>query len=136
MANWTYQCYVDGKSPNLWQRWYDDHPAARGAHDAAFDILEQLEAWRGSNAKTFDDIVEVKFKGGGLQHRIFGFYPKSGIRQRFVVTGTGYHKGKQYTPKDILNTCSSRRKEIEADASKAVECTRPTTPTVPGEGIS
>lgn len=130
MANWTYKCYIDGKSPNLWQRWYDDNPAAQGAHDAALNILEELEVWRGPNAKAFDDIVEIRFKAGGIQHRIFGFYG-SNEKQRYIVTGTGSHKGNVYTPKGILKTCTKRREEIEGDPTKAKECSRPEPPEVP-----
>lgn len=131
MANWTYKCYDDGKSPNLWQRWYDDNPVARGAHDAAFGILEQLEFWHEPNSRAFDDIVEVRFKAGRVQHRIFGFYG-SGVRQQFVVTGAGSHKDQVYKPKGILSLCSNRRSEIEGDPDKALDCTRPRAASVSG----
>jgi hypothetical protein len=127
MASWTYRCYNDGKSPNLWQRWYDEHPSAQGSHDAAFGILEQLKVWREPNAKAFDEVVEVRFKAGGIQHRIFGFYGP-GVRQQFIFTGVGYHKGKNYTPKGILSACALRRSEIEDDPKKAIGCTRPDAP--------
>lgn len=123
MGSWTFRCYDDGKSPNLWQKWYDDNPAARGAHDATLDIIVQQAVWRGPNTKAFDDKVEIKFKGGNVQHRIFGFY--GGTKQQFIITAVGYHKDKVYHPKDILKTCTKRRKEIEGDPQKAKECVRP-----------
>ena len=123
MAYWTFKCYDDGKPTNLWQRWYDENVAAQGAHDATLDILLQQEVWRGINTKAFDEIVEIKFKGAGIQHRIFGFYGSA--RQQFIITGTGYHKDKVYYPKEILKTCVKRRREVERDPEKAKVCTRP-----------
>lgn len=130
MANWTFKCYDDGRSPNLWQRWYDDNARARGAHDAILDIIEQLERWREPYTKAFDDVVEIRFTAQKVERRIFGFY--GGTKQQFVVTATGSHKGKVYTPKEILKTHSKRRKEIEGDPTKAKDCSRPEAKEVPG----
>ena len=134
MATWTYQCYVDGKVQCIWQSWYAATPEAQGPHDAVFDIIEQAESWREPHTKTFDDIVEIIFKAGGRQWRVFGFYGK-GVKQRFVIVGFGYHKGKNYTPKDILKTCAKRRKEIEDDSSKARDCSRPEPSEIPEKGL-
>jgi hypothetical protein len=125
MANWTYKCYDDGKSPSLWQRWYDDTPAAQGSFDAALNFLEALEVWQEPNARKIGDLIEIKCKGGGIQHRVFGFY-STGEKQKFIVLGFGDHKDRVYNPKDILKTCTRRRKEVEDDPSKAKDCTRPT----------
>lgn len=128
MANWTFRCYSDGRSPSLWQRWYDANPSAQGAFDATLNIILQQEVWRAPNTKAFDQLIEIRFKGGGVQHRIFGFY--GGQKQQFIVLGTGYHKDKVYHPKDILKTCKYRRKEVEDDPAKATDCARPGPPEV------
>ena len=134
MASWTYRCYVDEKEPCLWQAWYNANANAQGAHDAVFDIIEQLEFWREPHTKAFDELVEVRFKAAGRQHRVFGFY--GSVKQQFVIVGFGYHKGNVYTPKEILKTCTKRRSEIERDPNKARDCNRPEAQEVSEEELS
>ena len=128
MASWSYRCYDDGGKPNLWQRWYDDTPAAQGGHDNAFDILEQQISWREPNARHLseaDGLIEVKFKGtDNRQWRVFGFY-QSGVRQEFVVVATGYHKMQVYTPRDVIRKAGRIKKKIVAGKEKATPCERP-----------
>ena len=127
---WTYQCYVTSDVPNLWEAWYDAHPRAQGRHDAAFDILDELDAWNEARGivdklegKDKDGIIEVRFKVDNVQWRIFGFYGKA--RREFIVVHVGNHKGNTYTPKKVLDTAASRMKEVNADASRAKKCDRP-----------
>jgi hypothetical protein len=126
MANWTYQCYDDGKLPNRWQRWFDDHFNAQGAHDNAFDMLENMDTWREPNSKHLGEgLVEVRFKGEDkLQWRVFGFFQK-GQRQVFVVVASGYHQQKKYYPSGIIEKSRVLKLEIELGKAKVVSCARP-----------
>lgn len=121
---WTYRCYDDGKSPNLWQRWYAETSGAQGAHDANFEILEQQPQWKPPHTKFFDKpnrIIEVRLQGT-VKHRILGVYGKE---REFIVLGACYHKQKVYFPHDIRRTVIKRKNEIDADNSKAIRCERP-----------
>jgi hypothetical protein len=122
MVTWTYQCYDDGKQPNLWQRWYEKHPEAQGRHDAAFDMIEQMDVWQKPRVKSFGKITEV-ILNGPVAHRIFGFFGSD--PHVFIVTGVGYHKDQRYYPTDILKTVVKRRKEIEDGFNKPLSVNRP-----------
>ena len=127
MEHWTYQCYVDRPQGNLWTDWYKDNPSAQGAHDAAFDQLEQLEAWREPNAKhseNGDGLIEVQFKAGGVQWRIFGFY-RRGVRRCFVVVAIGNHKGRVYQPKTVIGSAKQIMKDMGQGTKSAQDCERP-----------
>ena len=123
---WTYHCYDDAKSPNLWERWYRANRAAQGAHDATFRIIEQQEIWGRPNVKALGKgLIEVKFKGADrLQWRVFGFYTP-GKRQDFTVTAIGYHKDEAYTPREVMELARRRKAEIETGDAKACPCERP-----------
>lgn len=130
MANWTYQCYSDCVEPDFWRRWYDAHPQARGPHDAAFDLLEQMEVWQPPRFKNLQrelkGLDEVKFKGRDkLQWRVFGKADQK--KQSFVVLCIGYHKGSKYTPSNVTGIAMQRLSEISKNPWKAVDCERPGT---------
>jgi hypothetical protein len=123
MANWTYRCYVDGKSPNLWRRWYDAHPDCQGSHDAVFRILDTLVSWREPQAKKLSTgVIEVRLTGT-LEWRIFGFY---GERQKeFVVVSVASKKGVVYTPKKALKNAKALMKLCRSNPGKAISCECP-----------
>jgi Phage derived protein Gp49-like (DUF891) len=125
MANWTYRCYDDGNSPNLWRRWYDKTAPARGAHDATFDMLEQMEVWGQPNFKSLGQgLWEVRFQGQDRrQWRVFGSIDQ-GI-QEFCALNIGYHKDRRYTPPTVLDKSRDRLNEIRSTPEKAVRCVRP-----------
>lgn len=127
MAVWTFRCYDDGhEPPNLWQRWYDDHPEVHGKHDAILRIIENQPVW--NNEHYTDnmpgDVVEIRVPTKQLQWRIFGHYHNAG-RQQFVVTTIGWHKGKQYKPRGVVGTAALRKIEVESGAANAPICQRP-----------
>ncbi|RUU97818.1 hypothetical protein EOB36_25655 [Mesorhizobium sp. M6A.T.Cr.TU.017.01.1.1] len=128
MANWTYRCYDDGTTPSFWQRWYDDTPQARGSHNAAFGILEQLEVWSPPNFKPlkgeYKGLHEVKFLGKDQrQWRVFG---KADQRnQSFLALHIGYHKDSNYTPSNVMAKAKERLAEALSDPRKAKPCERP-----------
>jgi hypothetical protein len=123
MANWAYRCYIDGKSPNLWRRWYDAHPDCQGSHDSVFRILDTLTPWREPQAKKLSSgVIEVRLSGT-LEWRVFGFY---GTKQKeFVVVSIASKKGAVYTPKDALKTAEKLMKLCQADSGKAGHCECP-----------
>lgn len=128
MANWNYRCYDDGDRTNLWQRWYDEHPQAQGAHDAAFELLEQMQVWQPPNFKylrgKYKGLGEVRFFGRDkLQWRVFGQLDQRS--QRYLVLSIGYHKGKKYTPTNVMEKAKQRLSEVTNDTQKAVNCERP-----------
>lgn len=125
MALWSFRCYDDGGDPNLWQRWYDQHPEAQGRHDAVLRIIENQPVW--NNEDYTDnmpgDVVEIRVTGK-VQWRVFGHYSK-GERHVFVVNETGWHKGKQYKPRSVVKSSELRRIELEEGEANAVLCKRP-----------
>jgi len=124
---WSYRCYDDGQTTNLWQRWYDATPAAQGSHTSVFDILEQRVVWKDPWTKIFDKpnaILEVRLSGAdNVEWRILGFY--GSIRQEFVVVAVCNHKGRVYDPPSIRKTAIKRKKEILQTPVKAISCVRP-----------
>src|SRR5437763_658057 len=107
---WTYRCYDDGRTPNLWQRWYTAHPDYRGSHDAIFDTLEQMVEWKPPYVDFLNKnerIVEVRLRGR-VKHRILGIYSNK-RRAEFIVLGTCNHKGKVYEPPNIEKTVIERK---------------------------
>ena len=123
---WTYRCYDDGSSPNLWSNWYYNTPDVMGSHDSVFSALEQMTNWRPPYTKIIshkrEAIVEVRLSGA-VEWRVFGFYGPT--RMEFVALGVGYHKQRVYYPADILNTVVRRKKETELDITRAISCARP-----------
>lgn len=126
MAQWTYRCYDDGKSPDLWRRWYDANPDIHGTHDSTFDILEQQDRWAKPHCDFINKderLLEIRLNGK-VKFRIFGYYDLE-VRKQFVVLGIGNHKGPVYSPKDILKTIILRKKEVLNGAATAHHCPRP-----------
>jgi hypothetical protein len=122
---WKYRCYDDGGKPDLWKRWYDDHKDVQGSHDSVFDALESMVSWRKPWTDFIDKkarIIEVRLSGD-VEWRVFGFH--GGAQREFIVLGTGYHKGRVYTPANVRKTAIKRKQEIEADPGKAKFCERP-----------
>ncbi len=126
---WTFECYDDGVTPSLWQRWYAATPTARGSHDAVFRILKDRLQWREPQAKIFDsDIVEIRLTGSdNIEYRIFGFYKKN-VPKVFVVVAFGYKKGKSYTPKGLVSSSVKLMKDIQKGILETVSCEIPQEP--------
>jgi hypothetical protein len=126
MAKWTFRCYDDGRSPDLWRRWFDSHPECQAKHDSVLDILEQRDVWTEPYVKTLraGGLVEIRIVGG-VQWRIFGYY--SGLKS-FTVVATGNHKGSVYSPRDILKTASKIIRDIKSGEKGSIPCVRPESP--------
>ena len=123
MANWTYRCYDDGKSPTLWHRWFSKNENCQGAHDSTFRILEQQESWIGPNWKRLGPgIGEVKVTAGNVEWRIVGFIRGT---QEFVVVAIGYHKQRVYTPRNLLDDARKLANACKKDITLAPVCARP-----------
>jgi hypothetical protein len=122
---WTYRCYDDGGTPNLWQRWYDSNPNFQGSHDSIFSMLEDRQNWGPPHAEFLDKdnrIIEVRLTGK-VKHRILGFYGVT--RGEFIVLGTCTHKQNVYDPPAIKDTVVIRKSEIESNQGRAIACVRP-----------
>lgn len=125
MVLWTYRCYDDGKGPpNLWQRWYDEHPKFQGTHDTIFRMIEQQPAWTNEiYTKSFNGVVEVRLNGSP-KWRVWGYYGKA--QREFVVTVVAWHKDKKYGPdKNPVSTTLIRKQEVEGGSADAPVCKRP-----------
>lgn len=123
---WLYRCYVDGEDPNLWEAWYERERDMRGRHDQTFRILSQRDIWTKPHwlqLTSKDGLGEVRLRGGSREWRIFGYLDHG--RKEFVVCGIGYHKDNVYTPRNIIDTCVERMKEMQGDEDKAISCNRP-----------
>lgn len=122
---WTFRCYDDGGTPNLWQRWYDENSDYQGSHDSIFEMLESRQNWGPPYTEFLDKenrIVEVRLTGK-VKHRILGFY--GDVRNEFIVVATCFHKQDVYTPADIKDTAARRKREIAQKKTKAISCVRP-----------
>jgi hypothetical protein len=67
------------------------------------------------------DIGEIRFKANGLQHRVFGSFLTSSGRYVMLVGAT--KKGRNYDPRDAINTARKREKLIARDRSQLREYT-------------
>jgi hypothetical protein len=122
---WTYRCYDDGGTPNLWQRWYDSNPDFQGSHDSIFEMLEGRVNWGPPHTEFLDTenrIIEIRLTGK-VKHRILGFYGDT--RSEFIVLGTCFHKQKVYSPAGIRQTVIDRKNEIKRNQGRAITCARP-----------
>ena len=124
MAISTYRCYDDRSVPNLWAKWHDGQSGrCKGTHSTVFDFIEQVEILGPPHTKKIksgDGVVEVIIKAE-LQWRIFGF--RTG--NVFTVVAIGYHKGRVYTPRDVLKTAKKRMNLIKSGKAEAKNCERP-----------
>jgi hypothetical protein len=67
------------------------------------------------------DIGEIRFKSGGLQHRVFGCFVMS--LGRYAMLAGATKKGRNYNPRDAIKTARKRFQLIERDRSQLREYT-------------
>lgn len=122
-----YFCYITRERPNLWSHWYDSQDeAVQAKHDTAFEFLEAGN-WQGpyyKRLKGYGNVGEVRIRSK-VQWRIFGFRRPGETTPEFVVVHVGSHKGKVYTPRDVLKQSGKRMKDVQNDPRKADQCKRP-----------
>lgn len=95
-------------------------------HDTAFEFLEAGN-WQGpyyKRLKGYGSVGEVRVRSK-VQWRIFGFRRSDETVLEFVVVHIGSHKGKVYTPRDVLKQSEKRIKEVQNDPRTADSCKRP-----------
>lgn len=132
MAAWCYRCYGVA-TPNPWEAWYDAlNPRDAARHDSVFGMLEQQPrvGWIRPHAaklrgKASDPEIWEVIITTNVAWRILGYFS---AEYEFTVTGIGYHKGKEYTPSNLIEKSRSRRAQIEQDQLDATPCARPETP--------
>lgn len=120
-----FYCYDDGKTPNLWKRWYDDQSdRVQARHDAVIRILKTLNPWRNPYFHPLGNkgIGQIILKTD-VQWRVLGFH--SADRTEFTVVYTCYHKGDVYTPRDAQMTAETRMNEILGDLTRRKPCVPP-----------
>jgi Phage derived protein Gp49-like (DUF891) len=90
-------------------------------------ILRQLEntpreLWvRPDYAPLDPEIGEIRVKANRVQHRVFGFFLTEA--KQFVMLIGSKKKGKNYIPRDAIDTARKRRKLVLADRSYIHEYT-------------
>ncbi|MDX2205659.1 MAG: type II toxin-antitoxin system RelE/ParE family toxin [Hyphomicrobiaceae bacterium] len=106
------------------KKWYDDQTASvQAAMDAVKEYLEQRprEQWRRPEfdklSGRYSDLGEFRFKVGNVEYRPLGFFGPS--RADFTILIGASKKGRNYTPKDALETALKRRKEVLGDMSRS-----------------
>jgi len=116
--------YPDG-TENPWRSWYErQNKAVRACHDKTMRFL-RAGHWNMPNFSKlngYDDLYEIRITKG-VAHRLVGFRdPESKI---FIVAMPCTHKGKQYYPREALDTASRRAKEIKEEQIVAILCEQP-----------
>lgn len=85
------------------------------------DILRNLQntprdLWVRPDYDTFDpEIGEIRFFSNNLQHRVFGFFLTE-VKQYVMLVGCT-KKGRNYTPREAIETAYKRQKLVLADRS-------------------
>ncbi|MDX6498892.1 MAG: Phage derived protein Gp49-like [Blastocatellia bacterium] len=65
------------------------------------------------------DIGEIRFKANNLQHRVFGCFLAEAGQYALLVGAT--KKGRNYSPRDAIDTARRRQKLIQNDRSQLRE---------------
>ena len=64
MVLWTYRCYDEGTSPNLWRQWYDAHPEVQARTTQSSELLSNsLSGLIRTTQKLDNGIIEVRLRG-------------------------------------------------------------------------
>jgi hypothetical protein len=117
-----FRWYIDG-SDDPWRSWYDaQDKRVQAKHDVAMRFLEGGN-WRTPHFRSltnYDGLGEIKISAR-VEHRLIGYRGPAGFD--FTVLMWCTHKGKQYDPKDALNTAYVRYKSDEQ--SKLTTCGQP-----------
>jgi hypothetical protein len=82
--------------------------------DTFLKMMVKLDKWEYPHIKPLTGphagLTELRWKSGGLQHRIVGY--RTGEHEYLMLVGCT-HRGKQYNPSDALNTARRRKQQIE-----------------------
>jgi hypothetical protein len=117
---WTIRSYVSERGVDEIRKWYGDQTArCRAKFLSRIRFLAQTPR-SGWKREPFDllhgyDLGEVRFNANGVEHRPLGFFSPSMI---FTIVICATEKNRKFVPKGAAEIAESRKKEIEADASR------------------
>ena len=116
---WWFADLLSESGRNPIQDWYEAlPPEARAEFDTTLQYLANMKEWRRPefdwlHGKRFSGIGEIRFKAGRIQYRPLGCVGTE--RSQFVSLLGCFKKGKNYTPRDSLNTAARRRDLFRAN---------------------
>jgi hypothetical protein len=121
---WTFKSYVSPSGRVAIVDWYGRQTVeVQGAFDVVLEFLEQRprDEWRRPDFDLLSgklrEIGEIRFKADRKQIRILGFFGPDPAQFTLLVGSS--KKGKQYDPKEALETALRRKSEIDADRTRA-----------------
>lgn len=118
--HWTFWDYVT-KDGNPIEDWYQElSDEARNIFDGMLKNISKTEIpiqWIGwkrflQGKLRSKRIWELAFKADKVQHRVLGIF--GGERKQTIFLIGCYHKGRNYTPSDALETAYKRPKQFQA----------------------
>lgn len=119
LALWNFRAYVSPAGTRKFDQWYN---ALDPAAQAAFDTLLEFLAQRSRSEWTRPDfdllsgkhsgLGEIRFKANKVAHRPLGYFGPNRAEFTFLLGAT--KKGKNYDPRDALDTAVKRMKEIKS----------------------
>lgn len=126
LALWTIRCYVSPGGRDMFDDWYKRRSdAVQAATEVVLEFLVQRprNEWRRPEFDLLSgkhrEIGEIRFKVD-KQYRILGFFGPG--RSDFTLLLGSSKKGKQYDPKNALDTALGRLEEVKKDGSRSHVC--------------
>jgi hypothetical protein len=126
LALWTFRCYVSPSGRDMIDDWNSrQSDEVQTAFDVVREFLEQRprDEWRRPDF----DLLSGALKGMGelrfkvdKQYRVIGFFGPG--RSDFTMLIGTSKKGKNYDPRNALETALSRRDEVLADGRRCCVC--------------
>lgn len=112
---WAFVEYLTSGSRGAISKWVQNIQVE--AKDDFHDLLNHLEAaqrdlWIRPDYDTLTppDVGEIRWKSGGKQHRVLGFFKVE--EKQYVMLIGATHKGRIYTPADAIKTARERKQDV------------------------
>lgn len=126
-ALWTLRCYVSPTGRDVVEKWYAKQPvAAQAAFDTVLEYLSQRtrDEWGRPDfdqlSGRYRSLGELRFEVANVQYRPLGFFGPD--RAEFTILVGATKKGKNYDPREALETALKRRAEVLQDPHRSKIC--------------
>lgn len=92
--------------------------------DSILEHMGAMKSWGGKEFKrlsgdAYQGLGEVRFKDGGMQHRLIGMNGPGEGEYTFLIGCT--HKDDVYNPPSAMDTAVDRRKQLESGKASTSE---------------
>ena len=120
---WTIRSYVSERGVDEIRKWYEDQtPRCQAKFLLQVRFLAQTPRF-GWRREPFDllhgyDLGEICFNANGVEHRPLGFFSPSMI---FTIVFCATEQNNKFVPKGAAEKAESKKKEIEANASRCCQ---------------